>query len=310
MQMPSALAAVALALALIFAPPVAAAAGAGFEDAFPQKILPLGPVGLAYRIGGHGPPVVLIHGWPSTGDSWRLVAPRLAAARTVIVVDMRGLGASTGPDKGYDKLSVAEDVHALVKALGYQSIDLVGHDLGGQVAYAYAMEHPSEVRTLAILEIALPGLVGWDQLHPWHFGFNSIPDMPEALTAGREATFMGVFWRGRAFPPEMLALHVRAYQRPGAMHAGFEYYRAFPQDERRNKAWLAEGRRLAMPVLWLAAGQGVFTPVLPQQLALVADDLRGHPMPGCGHWMPLECPAETADALLDFWATQARPAPR
>ena len=113
---------------------------------------------LHYVTGGHGDPVVLLHGWPETWYSWHRVMPALAKNYTVIAPDLRGLGDSSKPPTGYDGKTVAEDMHQLVTQLGFRTIFLVGHDIGTQVAYSYAAEHPAEVRKLVVMELTIPGL--------------------------------------------------------------------------------------------------------------------------------------------------------
>jgi pimeloyl-ACP methyl ester carboxylesterase len=109
-----------------------------------------------YVIGGHGDPVVLLHGWPETWYEWRHVMPALAKNYTVIAPDLRGLGDSSKPLTGYDGKTLAEDIHQLVTQLGFKTIFLVGHDIGSFVVYPYAAEHPSEVKRLVIMEVPSP----------------------------------------------------------------------------------------------------------------------------------------------------------
>ncbi|MGA7009286.1 MAG: alpha/beta fold hydrolase, partial [Nitrososphaeraceae archaeon] len=145
---------------------------------------------LHYVTGGHGDPVVLLHGWPETWYSWHRVMPALAKNYTVIAPDLRGLGDSSKPPTGYDGKTVAEDIHQLVTQLGFRTIFLVGHDIGTQVAYSYAAEHPTEVRKLVVMELTIPGFVPAGRMPLWWAVFHQTPDVPEALVAGKEMMYL------------------------------------------------------------------------------------------------------------------------
>ena len=188
-----------------------------------------------YVIAGQGEPVVLLHGWPQTWYEWRKIIPALAARYTVIAPDMRGIGDSSRPVSGYDKRTVADDIYQLVRKLGHEKIFLVGHDWGGPVAYAYAVAHPADVRKLVILDVGIPGK-STERAFPfrsggvWHMQFHNVRDLPEALVAGRERIYLTWFYRTAYNPTaigeEDIDEYVRCYSAPGAMRAGFEYYRA------------------------------------------------------------------------------------
>ena len=140
---------------------------------------------LHYVIGGHGDPVVLLHGWPETWYEWHLVMPALAKNYTVIAPDLRGLGDSSKPPTGYDGKTVAEDIHQLVTQLGFKTIFLVGHDIGTQVAYSYTAAHPTEVKRLAVMELTIPGFAPAGRMPLWWVIFHQTPDVPEALVQGK-----------------------------------------------------------------------------------------------------------------------------
>jgi len=205
---------------------------------------------------GDGPAIVLLHGWPQTWWEWRHVIPLLAREYTVIAPDLRGLGDSSRPLDGYDKKTVANDIWRLVgDRLGHRSFFLVGHDWGGPTAFALAAAHPEAVRRLVVLDVVIPGCGGdFSQGgRRWHHQFHITPDLPEALTQGREEIYLAWFFRTFAFRPDAigcddLAEYLRTYRQPGAMSAGFAYYRALPQDVADNKA-IIERFKLPMPVL-------------------------------------------------------------
>lgn len=274
----------------------------------------VGDVVLHYVTAGEGPPALLLHGWPQTWWEWRHIIPVLADHYTVIAPDLRGLGDSSRPLDGYDKKTVARDVWRLVHDhLGHEKFLLVGHDWGGPTAYALAAAHPDAVAKLAILDVTVPGCGGdfSEGGRRWHHQFHMTPDLPEALVAGREAEYLGWFYRTFAFKPgaigpDDLAEYVRTYTQPGALRAGFAFYRALPQDSADNAAMIAQ-RKLPMPVL--ALGGGVSYPhgrgrgTEPEEsLKRVAKNVTGGVIPDCGHFIPEEAPEELCRHLLEFFA--------
>src|SRR6476646_1786197 len=192
-----------------------------------------------YVVGGHGDPIVLLHGWPETWYSWHLVMPALAKNYTVIAPDLPGLGDSSKPLTGYDGKTVAAIIHQLVNQLGFKSIFLVGHDIGTQVAYSYAAAHPTEVRKLIMMELTIPGFAPAGRMPIWWATFHQTPDVPEALVQGKEMMYLSWFFHNLPFNPAAITQtdineYVTHYSAPGGMRAGFEYYRAFPQDAIQN----------------------------------------------------------------------------
>src|SRR6188472_840269 len=210
-----------------------------------------------YVIGGHGNPVVLLHGWPETWYAWHKVMPDLAKNYTVIAPDLRGIGASSKPPTGYDGKTVAEDIHQLVTQIGFKTIFLVGHDIGTWVAYPYAAAHPTEVKGLVIMEVPPPGPSFPLQRPPWWLVFHQTPDVPEALVQGKEMTYLSWFYPNLAYNPAAITQaaineYVSHYSAPGGMRAGFEYYRAIPQDAIQNMNY--SKTKLTMPVLAVGGG--------------------------------------------------------
>lgn len=276
----------------------------------------LGDVLIHYVTAGQGPPVVLLHGWPQTWWEWRHVIPALAARHTVIAPDLRGLGDSSRPLGGYDKKTIANDVWRLVSGqLGHKSFCLVGHDWGGPTAYALAAAHPEAVRRLVILDVVIPGSGGdfSEGGRRWHHQFHMTPDLPEALTQGREEIYLSWFYRTFAYRPdaigpEDLKEYLRTYTQPGAMRAGFAYYRAIPQDVADNEAVIA---RFKLPMPVLAMGGAVTYPHgrgrgsdPEQSLRRIAVDVRGEVVEACGHFIPEEAPGHLANRLLGFFAEE------
>jgi pimeloyl-ACP methyl ester carboxylesterase len=264
-----------------------------------------------YVTAGEGEAVVLLHGWPQTWYEWRKVMPALAAHYRVIAPDLRGLGDTSRPLDGYDKQTVAADIFALADHLGIERFHLVGHDWGGPVAFALAAAHPEAVRTLAILDVTIPGL-GPDITQGgrrWHHPFHMTPDLPEALVGGREAIYLGWFYRAFSWVPDAItaadvAEFLRTYRQPGALRAGFAYYRAMPADAAANQALRESGFRLKMPVLALggARTEARGRAEEPERsLREIADALEGGVIPECGHFMPEEQPELLAARLLDHF---------
>ena len=268
---------------------------------------------LHYVIGGKGDPVVLLHGWPETWYQWRHVMPGLAKNYTVIAPDLRGIGDSSKPPAGYDGKTVAEDIHQLVTMLGFNSIYLVGHDIGVLAAYPYAAEYPSEVKKLVVMESPIPGFFPppTPGIPPvWHIFFNQAPDVPEALTEGKVREYLSWFYRNEAYNPAAITLadvdeYVSRYSAPGAMRAGFEYYRAVPEDTMQNLNY--SKTKLTMPVLALGAG---YSPILGGNVSMpaviygmqqVAENVTGVKVPNSGHWIPEEQPKFLVEQLKKFF---------
>ena len=272
----------------------------------------LGDVTLHYVVAGQGPAVVLIHGWPQTWYMWRDIIRGLAHRYRVIVPNLRGLGDSSRPVGGYDKKTMANDIWRLAHdVLGEQRLFVAGHDWGGPVAFALAAQHRAAVRRLAIFDAPVPG-DGTPVMfnNRWHHGLHWELDFPEALTAGREDVYLGFFYRnfgGRpdAIAPDAQQEYIRAYRLPGAMRAGFNLYRATPQDVADNAAWIAAAK-LPMPVLCyggpLGRGRGMGA---IESWRRVAEDVRGGIAEGCGHWIPEERPQWVIEQLLGFFGAEA-----
>ncbi len=218
---------------------------------------------LHYVVAGRGEPLVLLHGFGETWYQWNELIPLLAAHYTVIAPDLRGAGDSERPLGGYDKKTMAHDVHEIVRKLGYTKINLVGHDIGLMVAYSYAAGYRDEVRRLVLLDTPMPSVGDWETLkqspHVWHFAFHNVANLPEALAAGRERTYLteGFYfpkaYNPAAFSEERIAEYVRHYAAPGGMRAGFSYFRAFREDEKQNKEYAKT--KLTIPVLALGGAQ-------------------------------------------------------
>jgi pimeloyl-ACP methyl ester carboxylesterase len=229
-----------------------------FPPGFTERDITTNGTTIHVRVGGSGPAVVLLHGYGETGDMWAPLAANLARDHQVVVPDLRGMGLSTKPAGGYDKKTQGQDISGVLDALKIGKTDLITHDIGNMVGYAFA-ENPARITRFILMDAPLPGVGPWDQIlkNPllWHFRFGG-PDM-ERLVAGRERIYLDRFWNEFSATPakfsEASRVHYAAlYARPGAMHAGFAQFAAFDQDAIDNQAFLAGGK-LTMPVLRSAA---------------------------------------------------------
>lgn len=280
-----------------------------FDQTFTHQIADVNGVRLHYVIGGKGDPVVLLHGWPQTWYEWRKIMPALAEHYTVIAPDMRGLGESSKVEGSYDKRTVAEDIYQLVNSLGFQKINLVGHDLGGMVAYAFAAAHQQAVRRLVLMEFWLPGFgleEGMDVAKGglWHFGFHMASEIPEMLTAGREREYLSAIaynWRHNptAITDADIDEYVRHYSAPGGMHAGFEYYRALLKDGQHNRE--SAETKLQMPVLVLTGSESGIGDRLLKGVQAVAENVHNSVIENSGHWLAEEQPLALTQELLSFF---------
>lgn len=262
---------------------------------------------------GDGPKTfVLLHGFPETWWEWRHVIPPLAEAGfRVIAPDYRGAGHSQRPINGYEKRTMAADLHKLLRQ--HLQLDgpiiLVGHDIGLMVAYAYAQSYREEVSHLAIMDAPLPGTEVFDRLRSdprlWHFAFHGARDVAEMLVAGRERQYLQFFFQVRSFNPSAIDLeeYVSAYSAPGAMRAGFELYRAFDRDGIDNKELLQRNGKLTIPVLAVSGAISNSGPLLEGMMREVASDVKATRVPATGHWIPEEEPNATSALLLDFVRT-------
>jgi len=257
------------------------------------------------RVGGQGPAVVLLHGYGETGDMWAPLAAGLARGHTVIVPDLRGMGLSSHPAGGYDKKTQAGDVAAVLDTLKIDKVDLVTHDIGNMVGYAFAAGQPGRVTKFALLDAPLPGVGPWDEIlkNPllWHFRFGG-PDM-ERLVKGRERIYLDRFWNEFSADPKRFdeasrRHYARLYALPGAMHSGFEQFKAFDQDAIDNQAFLAKGK-LTMPVL-AVGGEKSFGPTMAVVMHAVATNVEGAVVPDSGHWLMEENPTATVSTIVDF----------
>ena len=257
------------------------------------------------RAGGSGPAVVLIHGFGDTGDMWGPLAAQLAKTHTVIVPDLRGMGRSSRAASGYDKKSQAQDIRTVLTALGQDRADVVGHDIGTMVAYAYAATYPDKVTKLVVMDAPVPGIAPWNQivLSPklWHFNFSG-PDA-ERLVAGRERIYLDRFWNDFAGEPGKIdeatrSYYAAQYAQPGAMRAAFAQFTAIGAQDVGDNA-LLNRRKLPMPVLAIG-GEKSFGATMAEVMRNAATNVTGAVVPGAGHWLMEESPDATVRLVSGF----------
>ena len=297
-------------LGIALAVSLAAAASAGGVEPFPVGFhsdqIETNGTSLHVRIGGQGPAVVMLHGFGDTGDMWAPLAAVLAKDHTVIVPDLRGMGLSAHPDSGYTKKNQGVDIAGVLDHLDIEKADLVTHDIGNMVGYAFAAQYPDRVTRWVVMDAPLPGIGDWDNIirdpRLWHFNFRG-PDV-ERLVEGRERIYLDRFYNELSANPSAIDEATRdhyaeLYARPLAMHDAFEQFGAFAQDAADNKAMLAQTGKLAMPVLAVGAEKS-FNTAMADEIRFVATNVTGVVIPNSGHWLMEEQPAATVETIRDY----------
>jgi pimeloyl-ACP methyl ester carboxylesterase/quercetin dioxygenase-like cupin family protein len=282
-----------------------------FPPHFRTEEVKAGDATLYVRVGGQGPAVVMLHGFGDTGDMWAPLAQVLVRDHTVIVPDLRGMGLSSHPAGGYDKRTQASDIAALLDKLQVARADLVTHDIGNMVGYAFAARFPERVTRWVALDAPLPGVGNWDKIIQspllWHFNFRG-PDV-ERLVKGRERILLDRFWDELSANPKAIDEQTREhyaglYARPGAMHSAFEQFAAFNRDASDNKGFVANGK-LTMPVLAIGAEKS-FGNAMADEIRFVAFDVTGEIVMNSGHWIMEEQPAAATALIVDFLRRPAK----
>jgi len=276
-----------------------------FGAGFTTKTVDVDGSTVSLTVGGHGPVVVLLHGYAEDSRMWKPLATALAPRFTVVAPDLPGIGNSSIPASGLDMKTSAQRVRDAVHSLGFSKVRVVGHDIGLMVAYAYAAMYPQEVERLALMDAFLPGVAGWEPIYNnpgiWHFRFYG--PTPVALVTGRERTYFDYFWndfaanKDRSIPEAARRAYVLAYSRPGRMAAGFSYFASFPKTARDFSALAAT--KLDIPVLSIGGDKSLGV-ALGEQSRLIARNVTVVVLKDTGHWLMEERPAETMSALTNF----------
>ncbi|MFI6365026.1 alpha/beta fold hydrolase [Nocardia sp. NPDC050630] len=256
-------------------------------------------------IAGTGPAVLLLHGFPHTWQLWREVMGPLVRRHRVIAPDLRGLGASTRAQDGYDAGTLATDAEGLLDALGETSASVVAIDAGTPPAFLLAMRRPERVNRLVLMESLLGTLPGAETFlaggPPWWFGFHAVPGLAEKVLAGNESDYLDWFLttgtQGRGIPAQTRDAFVAAYTGTDSLRCAFSYYRAMPTSAEQIRR-AVDTARLTVPTM--AIGSHPVGTALENQLRPVADTLTGHLIEDCGHIIPLDRPATLVPLLVDF----------
>ncbi len=290
----------------------------GFTDTFTSRYVQANGIRQHAVVGGEGPALLLVHGWPETWYAWRLLMPTLAQTHTVVAVDQRGIGLTEKPSDGYDAGTLATDLVALMDELGHQRFAVVGHDTGVVVSYALAADYPDRVDRLAVAEIPGPPLP--DHSPPlfvpapvnnrlWHIPFNRAGgEIAEQLVEGREKIFYGYEFtiQGGHLPEELVDYYVDRVSEPGALPGSFAFYREWDATMAQNGDRAATP--LTMPVLAIG-GEESWGPAVGGAMSGIAKDVQTVVIPGGSHWVAEEAPEEVLTALTAFLAASDAPVP-
>ncbi|NEJ90006.1 alpha/beta fold hydrolase [Rhizobium leguminosarum] len=286
----------------------AAAESFDFPSSFRTEEIKTNGTTIHVRIGGKGPAVLLVHGFGDTGDMWAPLAAELMGDHTVIAPDLRGMGFSAVETDGFTKLNQAKDMAGVLDALNVHDADVVGHDIGNMVAYAFAKAYPDRTTRLVMMDAPVPGVGPWEEILKspllWHFRFGG-PDM-ERLVRGRERIYLDRFWNEFAADPSRFTEasrehYAELYSKQGRMHAGFKQFAAFDQDAIDNRSGLEKGR-LQMPVLAIG-GERSFGATMAHVMRFAADDVHQVVIANSGHWLMEEQPGATIAAIRAFLGT-------
>jgi pimeloyl-ACP methyl ester carboxylesterase len=286
---------------------------AGFTDTFTSRFIDTSELRLHAVIGGEGPPLLLVHGWPQTWYAWRMVMPTLARDFQVVAVDQRGIGLSDKPQDGYDTGTLANDLAALMTAFGYQRFAMYGTDVGMPIAYALAADHRDRLERLVVSEAPLPGVTPSPPLflppllnaRLWHLAFNQLPaEVNEALVRGREDIFFGAEFDASAgtnkLPEDAVKYYINTLASdPEALRGSFGFYRAIPTTTAQNQQ--RKERRLTLPALAIGGAESSGD-MVGATMQLVADNVQTVVLAGAGHWVAEQAPEELLAALTTFLA--------
>jgi pimeloyl-ACP methyl ester carboxylesterase len=257
------------------------------------------------------PSILFLHGWPQCAASFERIMLALHEEMRVVAIDLPGVGESPTALPANDKRSLARCVFDVAEALALERLTLVGHDVGGQIAYAFLHDYADRLAGAILMDIAIPGVDPWFQVRRnpqiWHFAFHSLPHLPELLVGGHEAEYFDYFFDAIAAEPSGVsararATYARAYSRPDALHTGFEWYRAFQRDEADNAA--TKGHLITTPVLYLRGERDPGGIPLDRYLQGLREaglaNVTGHTIPKSGHFAPDEQPDAVAVLVREF----------
>jgi pimeloyl-ACP methyl ester carboxylesterase len=298
------LAASFLAVAALMGATEATAQPKPFPPAFKTQDIATNGTTLHVRVGGSGPAVVLIHGFGDTGDMWEPLAAELVKTHRVVIPDLRGMGLSAKPEDGFEKKNQAKDIRGVLDRLGIDQADVVGHDIGVMVSYAYAATYPTKTTRLVVMDAPPPGIPPWEEVvrNPklWHFDFYGVDAL--RLVAGRERIFLDRFYNDFGGDPSKIDEgtrdhYARLYAKPGAMKGALSQFHAFRTDAKDNLESMKTP--LPMPVLAIG-GEKSFGPLEAVAMRNAATHVTEAVIPRAGHWLMEEEPAATTKVIVDF----------
>jgi pimeloyl-ACP methyl ester carboxylesterase len=276
-----------------------------------ESTVDLGDVSLHMLDAGKrgGRAILFLHGWPQNSLAFAPVMAALADEFHVVAIDLPGVGRSAGRPRAADKRTLASYVRALIKVIGLTNATLVGHDVGGQIVYAYLRDYSETIARAAILDVAVPGVAPWADVvrnpHIWHFAFHAVAELPELLVHGHEAAYFDFFFNAisanpAAIGPQRRRVYAEAYRSVSSLAAGFDWYRAFPKDEKDNAG--RGGSSVSTPLLYIRgdAEGGDIQTYLAGLRASGLVNVTGKVIANCGHFSPDEQPQALADALRSF----------
>jgi pimeloyl-ACP methyl ester carboxylesterase len=258
------------------------------------------------------PALLFLHGWPQNWRAFESIMIELSRNAHVIAIDLPGIGASEVPPRNNDKKTLASHVHGLIESMKLRDVTFVGHDVGGQIVYAYLKAYSGEVQKAVLMNVAVPGVDPWAEVkrnpYIWHFAFHAVPNLPELVVRGNEAAYFDFFFNAISANPNGMSKsarnsYVEAYSRLDSLHTGFEWYRAFPQDEKDNLA--SKGTSVQTPVLYLRGERetGNLEDYVNGLRESGLSNVEGRLIPNSGHYAPDEQPGEVAAILRDFIAS-------
>ncbi len=273
-------------------------------EGFEHRLVSAGDVNIHSVSGGAGMPLILIHGFPQTWWEWHKAMPVLAKHYHVVAVDLRGAGFSDCPLSGYDKATLATDIHNVMQVLGHKTYAVCGHDIGAMVAMALASLQRDAVKQLVVLDAPLPGWSRWEAslASLWQFSFHQKRDLPELLIYGKEYEYIASFISERtfdhgSFDQDDIEIYANALALPGRTRAAMEWYRAFPIDHQNALQW--KEQPLKIPVLALG-GEKRFGPRIVEMVKEFATSVEGGSIANSSHYVVDERPHEVATAIVDF----------
>ncbi|MBF6332700.1 alpha/beta fold hydrolase [Nocardia transvalensis] len=294
---------------------------ASLDGEFTSAYADVNGIRLHHVTGGTGEPLILLGGWPQTWWQFRKILPVLARDFRVTAVDLRGMGGSDKPETGYDKKTMARDIHELIGHLGHESAFVAGHDIGAGVAYHLAATFPRSVRRLITMDLGVPveswlripmlpatddqaeALVHGKGGYPWWFAFNQLRELPERLLADRfrlviDWLYGHMLVDQAAVDDQARNVYAHAYDSADAIRAGNRWYQTFRQDV----ADLATYRPVTLPILTLA-GESSYSQ-LREQMADKGTDVRVVMIEGSGHYLPEEQPQAVIRELTRFFVAE------